>query len=696
MAGVFRGQGGVAPALLLAFLFVVFASPTARSQLYEQPVLVIDPGMHTSFITDVGVDAEGKIGVTGSYDKTLRVWSLSDGKLLQTIRMPTGPGSLGKIHAVAVNPDGSLVAVGGWLTGPPEDSIYVFETRTGKMVVRIAKLSGTTDSLAFSPDGRYLAAGLSGSHGLHAYDRHRLWREAFRDSNYEGAIYGITFSADGRLATTSLDGNVRLYDRTFRLAFPPKPVHALPMSIAFSPDGALLAIGHQEAVVELLDGHSLAEVQAPNLFGLNGALQRVAWSKDGRTLYAGGSYSHGDIHAVLAWGSAGRGGRRSLPLGSDPVAGLAVLPDGSILVAAQNSSLTLLESGGSPRWLRSSPSADFRGQFDRLAVSADGTIVDFGFESGSTLYRFDLRARKLSGAPPADQQTIPAKQNGLVVQGWNVSGWYNGDPPTLEGEPLNLQPFDASRSLAIAPDNSQFVLGSFWHLHAFDATGRRIWRYVAPDVAWAVNISGDGRLVVAAYGDGTIRWHRLDDGRELLALYALADRQNWVAWTPEGFYGATAGAFRVLQWHVNRGFDAAAETVPVNTIPRLRRPDALALVLQELETVRALGVADLKAARRDVQIVTGSAKAPGARLHVLTIGISNYGDKARNLSLNFAARDAHDVASALLNTQESGLYAEIKLMILRDGEADKAGIFEALAGMDRNMKSSAGRDLAVV
>src|SRR6267154_1167514 len=146
------------------------------------------------------------------------------------------------------------------------------------------------------------------------------------------------------------------------------------------------------------------------------------------------------------------------------------------------------------------------------------------------------------------------------------------------------------------------------------------------------------------------------------------------AWTPEGFYGATAGAFGVLQWQVNRGFDAAADAVPVNAISRLRRPDALALVLQELETARALGIADLKAARRDVQIATGSTKAPGARLHVLTIGISDYGDKARNLRLNFAARDAQDVASALLNTQGGGLYAEVKPIFLHDDEADKHGI----------------------
>jgi uncharacterized caspase-like protein len=188
----------------------------------------------------------------------------------------------------------------------------------------------------------------------------------------------------------------------------------------------------------------------------------------------------------------------------------------------------------------------------------------------------------------------------------------------------------------------------------------------------------------------------MDDGRELLALFVLADKQNWVAWTPEGFYGATAGAFGVLQWQVNRGFDAAADTVPVSAIARLRRSDALALVLQEQETARALGIADVKSARTDVQIATGSTKAPGARLHVLTIGVSDYGNKAKDLRLKFAHRDAQDMASALVNTQEGGLYAEVKLQFLQDGKADKAGIFRALAATERNMRAGAGQDLAVV
>jgi WD40 repeat protein len=83
------------------------------------------------------------------------------------------------------------------------DSIYLFETLTGKMVARIGGLPGITASLAFSPDGDYLAVGLFAK-SLRVFDRQ--WREVFRDTNYGGAVRGVTFSADGRLATTSYDG----------------------------------------------------------------------------------------------------------------------------------------------------------------------------------------------------------------------------------------------------------------------------------------------------------------------------------------------------------------------------------------------------------------------------------------------------------------------------------------------------------
>jgi WD40 repeat protein len=221
--------------------------------------------------------------------------------------MPAGPGDIGKIYAVAMSPDGALVAAGGWTrstTTAHGHSIHLFETLTGSMAARISGLPNVTMSLAFSPDGRYLAAGL-GRNGLRVYDRNQQWSEVFRDTDYGDTIYGISFAADGRLATTSYDGKVRLYDRAFRPAVSPREVTGgeRPFRIAFSPDGALLAVGYADAAtVDVLDGYSLAPVPGPNVDGLrDGSLSRVIWSKDGRTLYAGGAYDEGGSSPVLVY-----------------------------------------------------------------------------------------------------------------------------------------------------------------------------------------------------------------------------------------------------------------------------------------------------------------------------------------------------------------------------------------------------------
>jgi len=99
-----------------------------------------------------------------------------------------------------MSPDGDLVAAGGWTKwtkDAPEDLIYLFEA-TGKTVQVISGLPANTSTLAFSPDGRYLAAGL-GSDGLRVFDRDEQWAEVFRDTDYAKALYGVAFAADGQV-----------------------------------------------------------------------------------------------------------------------------------------------------------------------------------------------------------------------------------------------------------------------------------------------------------------------------------------------------------------------------------------------------------------------------------------------------------------------------------------------------------------
>ena len=411
------------------------------------------------------------------------------------------------------------------------------------------------------------------------------------------------------------------------------------------------------------------------------------------TLFAAGRY-HTTIgsNPVLAWADGGAGARRMMMAGAaNAVMSLVPLPGGDLLVASADPRLSRLAPDGTSRWQHGSPAADLRYETRRLSVSADGGHIGFHFDLlGKSPAHFDLTSRALIASSDGEAGMEVPRQTGLPVENWRDQ--FN---PALGGKLLPLYPYENSRSLAIHPKGDRFVLGAEWSLRAFDAQGTPLWTRAAPGVVWAVNITGDGRLVVAAYADGTIRWHRMSDGAELLAFMPLADRTNWVAWTPEGFYAATAGAQGVLRWLVNRGWDAPADSVPIADIPGSYRPAVLPLVLQELETPRALGLAVMAEHSREVMLRTNSHVPPGARLHLLAIGISAYNQEyAKNLRLHYADRDANDLASALLNTQSS-LY-QVQSQVLVEKDANRHGIMEALATMRRHMADGGGNDLAVV
>jgi hypothetical protein len=88
------------------------------------------------------------------------------------------------------------------------------------------------------------------------------------------------------------------------------------------------------------------------------------------------------------------------------------LPAGRLRVSKGNPWLAMLQVDGAV--LGSSPaSRRFRSQKETFSVSADGTIIGFGFEGGKSQFRFGLRALKLSDERPADGRTPQPNQNGL-------------------------------------------------------------------------------------------------------------------------------------------------------------------------------------------------------------------------------------------------------------------------------------------
>ena len=588
------------------------AQDVDKDGLYSQPFLVLDPDMHTADIRAMVMDAAGRYIITGSKDKTVRVWSANDGRLLRTIRLPSGPGNEGQVFTVAVSPDGNTIAAAGW-----SRHIFLFERATGRQVGRIGPLAHTvTNKVAFSHDGRRIAAGIGNPNAsLRLFDVDSRKEIAF-DDKYTGAILGISFDTTGRIATTSNDGKLRLYDRDLRLVRDvraPGPPELQPFQIAFSPDNRRLAVGYTGGTgapprVDVVDGQTLVALVTPSTTNYRGLLARVAWSADGSILYAGGGATKTGPRLVFAWKQEGRGSLQVFPAASDTIADIRELSDGRIVVGSMRPSLSLFDRQGSVLWQRDAPGADFRGQVKTFKVSPDGKQVLFHFDSDDdkSLTAFDISKRALDLSPARRRDLIAPRVEGLPITNWN-----NSTEPKIEGKPLAISRFETSRSLAIARDARSFWLGSDWNLRHFDATGALIRTIGGTNVVWAVNLAADDRLVVAAHYDGTIRWYRSEDGAELLAFYPHSDRKQWVAWTPLGHYAASPGAEDLIQWQINRGLDQEPATYSSSRFrDQFYRPDVIERVLDTLDPKKALEAADDAAGRTPTLIKSIAETTP--------------------------------------------------------------------------------------
>ncbi len=587
---------------MLAGLFTF--SICNADDLPTDPILRVETGMHTARITRIGVDRKETILVTGSNDNTVRVWDLATGDLRKVLRVPINRANDRKICGTAVSPDGNTVAAGEY-TGTNSKglySIYLFSLPSGILKARISGLPNSITHLAFSENGRYLAATLGGKNGVRIYTTSN-WQLAVKDADYGFHSYWADFDPTGRLATTCFDGFIRLYDRAFRLIAKKKgPGGNLPFSAVFSPDGGRVAVGYFRAKkVDVLSGADLSHLFSPDVTGVyNGYLNSVAWSADGQRLFAGGKrYANGmyHIYPIRQWGNAGRGSYRDLIGSQDTIMHILSLSDWRTVYGACDPAWGVLDRDGKRVRFVAADLAVFAEIFRRnLLLSNDARSIYFFFEFGGKRPAiFSTQDRTLTLDPG------PVNFNPPITQALNlfITGGIDTFTPRLNAAPLKLNQYENSRSLAIAPDHQSFILGTDFYIRHYDKNGDRIWKVPTGAPAWCVNVSGDGRTAVAAIGDGTIRWYRMTDGKELLALFPHKDGKRWVLWTPSGYYDASAGGDELIGWHVNRGRDKTPDFFPASRFRSVKyRPDVVSKVLETHSEAEALRLADADAGRR--------------------------------------------------------------------------------------------------
>ena len=786
--------------LFVLVLFVlIFNGRVYSSEVPKEPILRIEMGMHTSMITGIGVDAQNQFVVTGSQDKTVRLWELSTGRLLKIFRPPIGEGPVGMIFAVAISPDGKTIACGGRTESGEgaSRSIYLFDRESGKLVRRIGGLSYNLLKLAYSKDGNFLLAGMQSNGGIRIY-RTSDYSLTVEDRDYGNAFHGVDFDGNGRLVTTSKDGFIRLYGSDFKLTMKKKaPDGFRPAGVSFSPDGSSIAATFYDDTMlngklDVLSGKDLSHQYSPDVRGFaKGFFGPVCWSLDGKFLYSG---KGGWIPFIIRkWSEGGKGPYKDLGEVEHYLSGILSLKNGGIVFASVYPSFGVFDANDKKVLHMTPPVADYRYAPQEFLVSKNGDRIQFCYEKlGNSPARFSVIERSLNVYPILETGLWPPVTQ---APGLDFTDWKSATNPKLNGKPLKFWQDDFSRSLAISPEKDTFLIGSKWYLYLFDRQGNQKWVVRVVGEAFAVNISPDGRVAVAALGDGTVRWYRMKDGKEILAFFPHADKKRWILWTPSGYYDAFPGAEDLIGWHVNNGNEEAADFFPVS---RFRgtyyRPDVIAKTLETLDEAEAIKLANKESGKKVEEVpvakifppvvnilspkdgskvsateieVEFSIRSPSAepvtrvrvlvdgrpiergleikqtekdqdirttkvtipekdaeiaiiaenkyaaseparvtlkwsgkvkedefiikpKLYVLSIGVSKYEDK--NLTLEFAAKDAKDFAESLLK-QKGGLYRDVVVKVLTD---EKATRDEIIDGFDWISKETTSKDVAII
>jgi WD40 repeat protein len=598
-----------------------------------EPILRIETGTHSAPITRISVDASCRLLVTGSDDKTARLWTLPDNaigepKLLRVLRVPIGIGDRGIVQAVALSPDGRFAAAGGVDVGDKDNGVYIFDTASGKMLRRL-ELNGATENVIFSPDGKYLVATQSLS--LRVWNTAN-WTLIGKDIDFAELGYIAAFDARNNLFTVGRDGFLRRYGANFKFEARAKiQGGAQPYSIAVHPKGDRVVVGYFDTTtVDVYDAVTLRRLFAADTTGeTNGSFPAVAWSSDGARLYAGARYQNA---GVRIWDREGRGEGRRVAVARSSILQLAPCRD-SIAVASIDPAFGLISATGEKQAWVDSAISDMRGKTGQnFTVSEDGARVRFGLGyGGERPILFDLATSRLT-----DQPQPPAELSAPDIETLALTDWDEKKlTPKLNGTPIKFSASDESRSLAIAPGGDLFVLGATWSLKAYAKDGNLLWERGTPSIAWGVNIPRSGKFVVAAYNDGTIRWHRLSDGKEVLALFVNSKTREWVLWTPQGYFNSSIDGDQMVGWHLNKGWAAGEFVTAARLKKHLFRPDIVkrAFELADAETaVREAGLSGFELA----DLVTHAPPefrilGPGDKTHAdkspvdvrLALGVSN-------------------------------------------------------------------------
>jgi WD40 repeat protein/serine/threonine protein kinase len=454
-------------------------------------------------------------------------------------------------HWMGQTSDGRLLAV------PCDESIRLFDTRTGKWLRTLAGHTSGACRPVFSPDGKRL---VSGSEDLTL----RVWdvatgREQLTLTGHQHGVWTVAFDSDGkRLVSADAGGTIKVWDGQGKLLSTFEGHTNGVSHLAFSPGGKRLATVSHDGTCKIWNPDKWKEIRA--LPGNGKLFSSVAWSRDGKLLAAAGEDEvivwNADTYKVLHTlkDTSGSGLLAFTPDGRT----LLTSPHGfakderhaftrwSLKTGTRQTTCELRTRGG---YIYGHLSRDGRIVFVSQQYPADARVRAYDAQTGQA--RFPLGGHSApvqSVAISPDGRTLATGSHDRTVRLWDLARWKARQPQppyrTLSGHT------DIVWSIAFSPDGALLATAGARDglLFLWDtATGRKVQDLTGhagelPGVAF----SPDGATLAAGGGDGTVHLWDVRTGKREAPLRWNFGPVRAVAFSPDGQLLAS-GDIRTVQ-----------------------------------------------------------------------------------------------------------------------------------------------------
>lgn len=227
---------------------------------------------HSDTVRSVALSSDGQLIASGSGDNTIKLWNLTTGEQLQTLY-----GHSGTVWSVAISPDGKRL-----VSGSEDNTVKVWDLPTGKLLYTLKDHSSPVFSVAISPNGQTFASA-SGDQTIKIWDlgTGKLIRTL---DGHGGAVRAVVFSSDGqKLASSSWDKTIKVWNLQGQVIRKFRGHSDRTISVAFTSDGQIVSA----SVDKTLKIWNLQTGLVRTLTGHSDWVLSVATSPTGRTIVSG-------------------------------------------------------------------------------------------------------------------------------------------------------------------------------------------------------------------------------------------------------------------------------------------------------------------------------------------------------------------------------------------------------------------------